>query len=205
MLIISYDPLHNHWKMCFWQRMLWIYKTLVSFSPGPTQVIFQGSLESHTPICCLVANLCLTETPWTGAHQAPLSMGFPRQEYWNGLPFLSPGALPDPEIEPGSLVLQADLYHLSDQRRPTDSEWSEVAQSCPTLPPRGLQPTRLLPPWDSPGKSTGVGCHCLLQVRSSYFCLPLLILSLPQHWALLLKPKGYSQPGVWSPPSPVVR
>ena len=133
MLIISYDPLHNHWKMCFWQRMLWIYKTLVSFSPGPTQVIFQGSLESHTPICCLVANLCLTETPWTGAHQAPLSMGFPRQEYWNGLPFLSPGALPDPEIEPGSLVLQADLYHLSDQRRPTDSEWSEVAQSCPTL------------------------------------------------------------------------
>ena len=135
MLIISYDPLHNHWKMCFWQRMLWIYKTLVSFSPGPTQVIFQGSLESHTPICCLVANLCLTETPWTGAHQAPLSMGFPRQEYWNGLPFLSPGALPDPEIEPGSLVLQADLYHLSDQRRPTDRvKWSRSVLSDSATP-----------------------------------------------------------------------
>ena len=39
---------------------------------------------------------------------------------------------------------------------------SEVAQSCPPLRPHGLQPTRLLHPWDFPGKSTGVGCHCLL-------------------------------------------
>ena len=39
---------------------------------------------------------------------------------------------------------------------------SEVAQSGPTQRPHGLQPTRLLHPWDSPGKSTGVGCHCLL-------------------------------------------
>ena len=41
---------------------------------------------------------------------------------------------------------------------------TEVSQSCPTLsdPPHGLQPTRLLHPWDFPGKSTGVGCHCLL-------------------------------------------
>ena len=37
-------------------------------------------------------------------------------------------------------------------------------QSCSTLQPRGLQPTRLLRPWDFPGKSTGVGCHCLLLV-----------------------------------------
>jgi len=41
-------------------------------------------------------------TPWTIAHQAALSMGFPRQEYWNGLLFPSPGDLPDPGIEPGS-------------------------------------------------------------------------------------------------------
>ena len=39
---------------------------------------------------------------------------------------------------------------------------SEVAQLCPTSRPHGLQPTRLLRPWDFPGKSTGVGCHCLL-------------------------------------------
>ncbi|ELR53454.1 hypothetical protein M91_07156, partial [Bos mutus] len=40
-------------------------------------------------------------------HQAPLSMGFSRQEYWSGLPFPSPGDLPDPGIEPGSLTFPA--------------------------------------------------------------------------------------------------
>ena len=47
-------------------------------------------------------------TPWTGAHQAPWSMGFSRQEYWSGLPFPSPGDLLDPGIEPGFPALQAD-------------------------------------------------------------------------------------------------
>ena len=47
-------------------------------------------------------------TPWTVAHQAPLSMGFSRQEYWSGLPFLSPRDLPNPGIEPGSPALQVD-------------------------------------------------------------------------------------------------
>ena len=57
----------------------------------------------------LVAKLCLTlETPWTGAHQAPLSIRFSRQEYWSGLPFPSPGDLPDPGIKPRTPALQAD-------------------------------------------------------------------------------------------------
>ena len=43
------------------------------------------------------------------AHQAPLFMGFSRQEYWSGLPFPSPGDLPDPEMEPWSPILQVDL------------------------------------------------------------------------------------------------
>ena len=47
-------------------------------------------------------------TPWTVACQAPLSMEFSRQEYWSGLPFPSPGDLPDIGIAPGSPVLQAD-------------------------------------------------------------------------------------------------
>ena len=47
-------------------------------------------------------------TPWTGAYQASPSMGFSRQEYWSGLPFPSPGDLPDPGIEPGSPTLEAD-------------------------------------------------------------------------------------------------
>ena len=57
----------------------------------------------------LVAKLCPTlATPWTVACQATLSMGFSRQEYWSGLPFPSPGDLPDLGIEPGSPALQAD-------------------------------------------------------------------------------------------------
>ena len=47
-------------------------------------------------------------TPWTVARQAPLSIGFSRQEYWRGLPVPSPEDLPDPGIEPGSHALQVD-------------------------------------------------------------------------------------------------
>ena len=47
------------------------------------------------------------ETTWTVARQAPLSMGFPRQEYWSVLPFLSSGNLPDPGIEPTSFAYPA--------------------------------------------------------------------------------------------------
>ena len=54
----------------------------------------------------VAGNSCPThETPWTVIHQAPLSMGFPRQEYWSGLPFPSPGDLPHPGIKPGSPAL----------------------------------------------------------------------------------------------------
>ena len=53
-------------------------------------------------------------TPWTVACQAPLSLEFSRQEYGHGLPFLSPGDLPDPGIKPGSPALPADsLLYLS--------------------------------------------------------------------------------------------
>ena len=55
-----------------------------------------------------LSRVCLFVTPWTIALQAPLSMGFPRQEYWSSLPFPSPGDLPDPGIEPRSPALQAD-------------------------------------------------------------------------------------------------
>ena len=52
----------------------------------------------------VLSHVRLSATPWTVAHQARLSMGFPRQEYWRGLPFPSPGHLPNPGIEPGSPV-----------------------------------------------------------------------------------------------------
>ena len=57
-------------------------------------------------VCVLVAQSCPTlEIPWTVAHQPPLSMGFPKQEYWSEFPFLFPGDLPDPGIKPGSPAL----------------------------------------------------------------------------------------------------
>ena len=51
----------------------------------------------------MFSRIPLFATPWTAAHQAPLSVEFPRQEYWSGLPFPSPGDLPNPGIESGSL------------------------------------------------------------------------------------------------------
>ena len=60
----------------------------------------------------------LLATPWTVAYQAPPSMGFPRQEYWSGLPFPSPGDLPNPGIEPGSPALQADALPSEPPRKP---------------------------------------------------------------------------------------
>ena len=82
----------------------------------------------------------LCATPETAAHQAPPSLGFSRQEHWSGLPFPSP-------------------MHESERWK-----WSRSVVSD-SLWPHGLQPTRLLHPWDFPGKSTGMGCHCLLQQK----------------------------------------
>ena len=68
---------------------------------------------------CLVIELCLFVTTWTVACQAPLSIGFSRQEYWSGLPFLSPANLPDPEIKPLYPALQVNFLPLSHLGSPT--------------------------------------------------------------------------------------
>ena len=67
---------------------------------------------------------------------------------------------------------------------------AKLLQSCPTLRPRGLQPTRLLHPWDSPGKNTGVGCHFLpqcMKVESESEVVQLCL--------TLSDPMDYSPPG----------
>ena len=73
-------------------------------------LIVRGKVvEMKSRVGGLVTKLCLTlETPWTVAHQAPLSMGFSRQESWSGFPFPSSVDLPNPGIEPRSPALQAD-------------------------------------------------------------------------------------------------
>ena len=79
-------------------------------------------------------------------------MGFSRQEYWSGLPLPSP-------------MHESETMHGSEKWK-----WSHSVMSDPQWP-HGLPPSRLLHPWDFPGKTTGVGCHCLLR-------------SLPQEWEM---------------------
>ena len=122
----------------------------------------QASLQNiqavrHYSCCCCwlshFSHVQLCVTPEMAAHQAPLSLGFSRQEDWNGLPF------PSPIHESGS----------------------EIAQSHLTQRPHGLQPTRLLCPWDLPGNSTGVGCHFTIPETRSF--------SLPE-WKILYNIKN---------------
>ena len=65
----------------------------------------------------------LFATPWIVAHQASPSTGFSRLEYWSGLPFPSPGDLPNAGIEPGSPALQADIL-------PSEPQETEVQRGC---------------------------------------------------------------------------
>ena len=103
---------------------------------------WQSCFRLHLVFMCMMLNhfshvqLCVT--PETAAHQAPQSLGFSRQGHWSGLSFPSP-------------VHESRKWKWS-RSVVSDSSW-----------PHGLQPTMLLCPWDFPGKSTGVGCHCLLR------------------------------------------
>ena len=75
----------------------------------------------------LVAESNCLQPPWTVAHQAPLSIRFPRQEYWSRLPFPSPGDRPDPGIKPISPALQTDSLLLSPQGSPLCSNsWFNI-------------------------------------------------------------------------------
>ena len=101
---------------------------------------YTGTSDLHNSLLLLLSRFSRVRfcaTPKTVAHQAPPSLRFSRQEHWSGSPFPSP-------------------MHESEK-----GKWSRSVVSNSSLP-HGLQPTRLLRPWDFPGKNTGVGCHCLL-------------------------------------------
>ena len=67
----------------------------------------------------MLSRVQLFVTPWTVAHQAPLFMGFPRQENWSGLSFSSPGDLPNPGIEPMSPALAGEFFTAKPPRKTT--------------------------------------------------------------------------------------
>ena len=63
-----------------------------------------------------LSHVQLFATPWSAAHQAPLSMEFPRQEYWSGVPFPPPGDLPGPGIDPVSPALAGGFFTTDNYR-----------------------------------------------------------------------------------------
>ena len=85
----------------------------------------------------LLSHVRLFATPWTVACQAPLSTGFSRQEYWNGLPFPSPGNLPDPGIEPASPAWQEDSLPPAPPGKPMRRELLILILKIDLLYPRG--------------------------------------------------------------------
>ena len=98
----------------------------------------------HEYICACVLScfscVWLFATPWTVAWHAPLSMGFSRQEYWNGLPFPSPGNLPDPGIESTSPALAAGIffYHWATwETLPMNTTKISLSQIGPLGSPEG--------------------------------------------------------------------
>ena len=113
----------NHmafWKGKLYKRFSFLLSLLFSTFFPPFLLFFISLFGKIALSCCAVMSLWKwseskshsvesdSVTPWTVAHQAPLSLGFSRQEYWRALPLPSPGDLPDPGIKPGSPPLQAD-------------------------------------------------------------------------------------------------
>ena len=93
-------------------RRIWCVLADLKMEEACNEVYAWASKTNRSPHVWLFATL------WTAAYQAPPSLGFSRQEYWSGLPFPSPGYLPDPRIEPGSPKLEADALTSEPPRKP---------------------------------------------------------------------------------------
>ena len=145
----------NSWNSTWtWDFMKWIYFAFLQWkcnSLGTKNILTATLMEclsilSGTKrmlqllLLSRFSRVRLFATPQTAAHQVPPSLGFSRQEHWSGLPFPSP--MHESEMWKWSRTFVSDSSRL-----------------------HGLQPTRLLHPWDFPGESTGVGRHCLVQQR----------------------------------------
>ena len=125
----------------------WSHSKVLSFDRNCLHLKTSSFLRLLLLLLSRFSRVRLCATPETAAHQAPPSLGFSRQEQWSGLPFPSP-------------------MHESEKWK-----WSRsVVSNSPR--PHGLQPTRLLRPWDFPGKSTGVGCHCLFRFSDYIHSIP---------------------------------
>ena len=135
------------------------------------------------PLLSHFSRVRLCTTPYMAAHKAPPSLGFSRQDHWSMLLFPSP--MHESEKQKWAAQSCLTLCDRIDSSPPGPTvpgilqarslEWVAISFSnawkwkvkMKSLSRVGLQPTRLLRPWDFPGKSTGVGCHCLLRILVS--------------------------------------
>ena len=132
-------------KNLLWGKMLIFYKYI--FETIKWYKLYHLYLHIHFTyinICLLLllsrfSHVQLCATPQMAAYQAPPSLGFSRQEHWSGLPFPSP-------------IHESEVTQLSDSQQP-----------------HGLQPTKLLHPWDLPGKSTGVAQYAI-NIKKNCIC-----------------------------------
>ena len=178
MFIESVMP-SNHLVLCHPLLLLSIFPSIRVFSNESVLCIRWPKYWSFSTTLLLLllllspfSHVWLCATPYRAAHQAPPSQGFSWQEHWSGLPFPSP-------------------MHESEKWK-----WSRSVLSD-SYRPHGLQPTRLLHPWDFPSKSTGVGCHCLLHFYYLAAAAAKSLPSCPTLWDLMdCSPPSFSIHGI---------
>ena len=132
-------PFLHQWTLKIYEINLWCLPHWIMWSVSST---WKNALYMLLLLLSRFSRVRLCATPEMAAHRAPLSLGFSRQEHWSVLPFPSP-------------VHEIEKW-----------KWSRSVVFNSSQP-HGLQPTRLLCPWDFPGKSTGAGCHRLLRLIHS--------------------------------------
>ena len=103
--------LSSHLLMTDWAQQIFIFTHIIYLELFLVKKILYTCTyicttykTKYMSVCVCVSWVQLFPTPWTIARQDPQSVGFSRQEHWSGLPFPSPGDLPNPEIEPGSHI-----------------------------------------------------------------------------------------------------
>ena len=123
----SWSSCKNLLKNSTW-TMLWSFNTWSKLErwKGCTTGSFMNCVCMCVYVCVCVRNSAMSNSlwPWTVACQAPLLIGFSRQEYWSGLPFPPPGNLPNPRIEPGLLHCRWILYCLGHLKSPMS--WPKI-------------------------------------------------------------------------------
>ena len=135
--------MYSHWKFSWFtytltHSPLFLILSIHLHLSCSFSSIFPSAAAAAAKSLQLCPTLC---DPIDGSPPGSPVPGLSRQEHWSGLPF------PSPMHESEKLKWNRSVV--------SDSQW-----------PHGVQPTRLLHPWDPPGKSTGVGCHCLLRIIS---------------------------------------